>query len=222
MSDLNKKKESFGWQEKAILTALSIQANNPKLKPIKLVKAPAILAQKMVGMDGNRLASLNALFEWPGHKAKMVVLSKKNPLSEEDRKVFALGRQHYLTSCAGCHGTDGAGMNRFAPPLIGSQWVLGDEKRLSLILLHGMEGPVDVMGKTYDTPEILPVMPAHSTMDDGSLTAILTYIRNEWGNDAGAVDRRTVGTTRLTSQGRVVPWTAKELDEHVEAGKAKE
>lgn len=222
LSDLNKKKESFGWQEKAILTALSIQANNPKLKPIKLVKAPAILAQKMVGMDGNRLASLNALFEWPGHKAKMVVLSKKNPLSEEDRKVFALGRQHYLTSCAGCHGTDGAGMNRFAPPLIGSQWVLGDEKRLSLILLHGMEGPVDVMGKTYDTPEILPVMPAHSTMDDGSLTAILTYIRNEWGNDAGAVDRRTVGTTRLTSQGRVVPWTAKELDEHVEAGKAKE
>ena len=219
LTDLNKKKESFGWQEKAILTALSIQANNPKLKPIKLSKAPTILSQKTEGIDGNRLASLNALFEWPGHKAKAVVLQKKNPLSEEDRRIFALGRQHYLTTCAGCHGTDGAGMNRFAPPLIGSQWVLGDEKRLSLILLHGMEGPVDVMGKTYDTPEILPVMPAHSTMDDGALTSILTYIRNEWGNDAGAIDRRTVSTTRLTSQGRVVPWTAKELDAHIEAGK---
>ncbi len=219
LADLNKKKESFGWQEKAILTALSIQANNPKLQPIKLAKAPEILAQKTAGMDGNRLASLNALFEWPGHKARAVVMRKKNPLSEEDRKVFALGRQHYLTTCAGCHGTDGAGMNRFAPPLIGSQWVLGDEKRLSLILLHGMEGPVDVVGKTYDTPEILPVMPAHSTMDDGSLTAILTYIRNEWGNDAGAINRRTVSATRLTSQGRVVPWTAKELDAHIEAGK---
>jgi len=222
LNDLNKNNSAFAWQEKAILTALSIQANNPKLKPIKLVKAPAVLAKKMEGMDGNRLASLNALFEWPGHKAKAVVLPKKNPLSEEDRKVFALGRQHYLTTCAGCHGTDGAGMNRFAPPLIGSQWVLGDEKRLSLILLHGMEGPVDVMGKIYDSPEILPVMPAHSTMDDGSLTAILTYIRNEWGNDAGAINRRTVSTTRLTSQGRVVPWTAKELDEHIEAGKVKE
>ncbi len=227
LSELNKKKTergltNFGWQEKAILTSLSIQANNPKLTPIKLAKAPEILTMKMEGVDGSRLASLSALFEWPGHKATVATTQKKNPLSEEDRKIFALGRQHYLTTCAGCHGTDGAGMNRFAPPLIGSQWVLGDEKRLSLILLHGMEGPVDVMGKIYDTPEILPVMPAHSTMDDGALTAILTYIRNEWGNDAGAVGRRTVGTTRLTSQGRVVPWTAKELDAHIEAGKGKE
>ncbi len=226
LSDLNKKTADspmqFGWQAKAILTALSIQANNPKLKPIKLAKAPELLAKKMDGMNGNRLASLNALFEWPGHKATVTTVQKKNPLSEDERKVFALGRQHYLTTCAGCHGTDGAGMNRFAPPLIGSQWVLGDEKRLSLILLHGMEGPVDVMGKTYDAPEILPVMPAHSTMDDGALTAILTYIRNEWGNDAGAISQRTVSTTRHTSQGRVVPWTAKELDAHIEAGKAKE
>ncbi len=219
---LDKKKPLFGWQEKTILTALSIQANNPKLKPIKLAKVPAILSQQMPGVDNKRLASLKALFEWPGHKATVITAQKNNPLSEEDRKIFALGRQHYLTTCAGCHGTDGAGMNRFAPPLIGSQWVLGDEKRLSLILLHGMEGPVDVMGKTYDAPDILPVMPAHSTMDDGALTAILTYIRNEWGNDAGAIDHRTVGTTRHTSQGRVVPWTAKELDAHMEAGKAKE
>ena len=219
LSDLNKKKNAFGWQEKTILTALSIQANNPKLKPIKLPKTPELLAQKLPGLDGNRLASLNALFEWPGHKATQAVVQKKNPLSEEDRKIFALGRQHYLTTCAGCHGTDGAGINRFAPPLIGSQWVLGDEKRLSLILLHGMEGPVDVMGKVYDTPEILPVMPAHSTMDDGALTAIITYIRNEWGNDAGAVSQRTVSTTRHTSQGRVMPWTAKELDAHIENSK---
>ncbi len=224
MADLNEKNaergpNAFGWQEKTILTALSIQANNPKLKPIKLAKAPALLAQKMPGTDGRRLASLNALFEWPGHKATTTIARKNNPLSEDERKTFALGRQHYLTTCAGCHGTDGAGINRFAPPLIGSQWVLGDEKRLSLILLHGMEGPVDVMGKTYDAPEILPVMPAHSTMDDGSLTAILTYIRNEWGNDAGAISQRTVSTTRHTSQGRVIPWTAKELDAHIESSK---
>ena len=73
--------------------------------------------------------------------------------------------------------------------------------------------------QVYDAPEILPVMPAHSTMDDGALTAILTYIRNEWGNNAGAIDRRTVGTTRHTSQGRVVPWTAGELNQHMETSK---
>ena len=219
LADLNTNKGTPRWQDKTILTALSIQANNPKVKPIKLAKAPQILAQKMPGVEGKRLAALNALFEWPGHKAVKAMAQKTNPLSEEDRKVFALGRQHYLTTCAGCHGTDGAGMNRFAPPLIGSEWVLGDEKRLSLIVLHGMEGPVDVAGKVYDAPEILPVMPAHSTMDDGALTAILTYIRNEWGNNAGAINRRTVGTTRHTSQGRVVPWTAGELNQHMETSK---
>lgn len=219
LADLNRNKGTLRWQDRTIITALSIQANNPKLKPIKLAKAPELLTQKVPGAEGTRLAPLNALFDWPGHKAVTAVAQKRNPLSDDDRKVFALGRQHYLTTCAGCHGTDGAGMNRFAPPLIGSEWVLGDEKRLSLIVLHGMEGPVEVAGKVYDAPEILPVMPAHSTMDDGALTAILTYIRNEWGNNAGAVDRRTVGTTRHTSQGRVVPWTAGELNQHMETSK---
>ena len=58
-------------------------------------------------------------------------------------------------------------------------------------------------------------MPAHSTLDDGAITAILTYIRNEWGNQAGPIGKRVVGMTRVTSQGRVMPWTAKELNQYV-------
>ena len=78
-----------------------------------------------------------------------------------------------------------------------------------------MEGPIEVNGKRYDAPEILPVMPSHSTMDDADIASILTYIRNEWGNAGGAVSRRTVGMTRVTSQGRVVPWTAAELNKYI-------
>ena len=130
---------------------------------------------------------------------------------------FAIGRQKYLVTCAGCHGSDGAGVNRMGPPLAHSEWVIGDEIRLSLILLHGMEGPLEVSGKKYDAPEILPVMPAHSTMDDASIAAILTYIRNEWGNQAPAISGRTVSSTRHTSQGRVYPWTAPELIKHTDS-----
>ena len=83
-----------------------------------------------------------------------------------------------------------------------------------------MEGPVEINKKIYDQPEILPVMPAHSTMDDASLTAILTYVRNEWGNNAGPLSKRLVGMTRVTSQGRVVPWTAKELNKYMLENKA--
>ncbi|GAB3736716.1 DUF7133 domain-containing protein [Spirosoma lituiforme] len=217
---LNTPNAALSWQEKAILTSLSIQGSTSKLKPIQLATAPPVLMQSSGKIDPTRLATLNAMFEWPGHIASRDNMPKKSLLSDDDQKLFASGRQHYLSTCSGCHGTDGAGLKRFAPPLIGSDWVLGDEKRLSLIILHGIEGPIEVAKKVYNAPEILPVMPAHSTMDDGAITAILMYIRNEWGNNAGPIGKRVVGMTRVTSQGRVVPWTAKELNNYIAEGKA--
>lgn len=212
---------TLGWREKAALTGLAMGGSG-KRKPIPLSSAPRLLTRADGAVEPSRLQALSALFEWPGHRADDVRGVTKNPLSAEDQKIVALGRQHYLSTCAGCHGTDGAGLHRFAPPLVGSDWVLGDEKRLALILLHGMEGPVEVAKRLYDVPDILPVMPAHSTMDDAAITAILTYIRNEWGNEAGPVSRRTVGMTRITSQGRVMPWTATELNRYVGQTKASE
>lgn len=208
-------KASFGWQQKTMLTAMSIQGKNRKLKPIQLSSAPALFARTdWEPLQKTRLQTASALFEWPGHVAKGQNV-QQSLLNDEQQQQFALGRQHYLTTCAGCHGSDGAGLSRFGPPLVESSWVLGDEKRLALIVLHGMEGPLDVAGKLYDVPDILPVMPSHSTMDDGAIMAILMYIRNEWGNNAGPVSRGIVGKTRHTSQGRVVPWTAKELNQYV-------
>ena len=107
-------------------------------------------------------------------------------------------------------------MNRFAPSLIGSDWVLGNEKRLSLLLLHGIEGPIEVNGKVYDAPEILPVMPSHAILDDTEIAAIISYIRNEWGNSAAPVTGRLVGGARIMTQGRVMPWTARELNKHIQ------
>ncbi|GAB3947606.1 hypothetical protein GCM10028805_20160 [Spirosoma harenae] len=220
LAKLNTGKEALGWQQKSVLTGLSIGGSSSKLKPIKLASAPALLTSASAKVDPSRLSTLSAMFEWPGHVASKNVAQKKSLLNDEEQKQFALGRQHYLSTCSGCHGTDGAGLARFAPPLIGSEWVLGDEKRLALIVLHGIEGPIEVAKRIYDAPDILPVMPSHSTMDDGAITAILTYIRNEWGNSAGPMGRRTVSMTRVTSQGRVVPWTAKELNKYILEAKA--
>ncbi len=212
---VNVDKKTFGWREKATLTGMSIQGSNRAVKPIRLAAAPRILSRTDLDLSPSLLEGLTSLFEWPGHVVEAGSLQKQSLLNEEEQRQFVLGRQHYLSTCSGCHGTDGAGLNRFAPPLIGSDWVLGDEKRLALILLHGIEGPLEVAEKIYDVPDILPSMPSNSTMDDTSITAILIYIRNEWGNHAGPVNKRTVGTTRLTSQGRVVPWTASELNQHM-------
>lgn len=211
--------KTIGWKQNAVLTGLSVSAGDSKQKPIQLAASPALLTRPAGQVPVSKRAALSTLFTWPGHTVQLAQVQKKNPLGPEEMKLFAAGRQHYLTTCAGCHGTDGAGLKRFAPPLIGSDWVTGDGKRLALILLHGMEGPVDVTGKVYNSPDILPVMPSHSTLDDAVITAILTYIRNEWGNDAGPVNRRLVGMTRVMSQGRVVPWTAKDLNAYMQENK---
>lgn len=213
---LNVDKANFGWRENSILTGMSIQGYSGKVKPVRLAARPAILGRKDLGVPESQLQGVASLFEWPGSVSRNTDAGKANVLSDEEKQQFAQGRKFFLSSCSGCHGNDGAGLNRFAPPLRKSEWVLGDERRLALIILHGIEGPLDVAGKRYAEPEILPVMPGHSTLDDGTIASILTYIRNEWGNQAGAVSRKSVGRTRLTNQGRVLPWTAEELNAHME------
>lgn len=192
------------------LTATTVQGRG-KWQPLKLSATPSIF--KTLPSDQSTIVS--NMFEWPGHKVDPEAIKATVKLSEAQQKLFAEGRQQYLGVCAGCHGSDGKGIQRLAPPLAGSEWVVGSEQRLALLVLHGIEGPIDVAGKRYDAPNILPVMPSHSTMDDGAITSILVYIRNEWGNNAGEVNRRTVGRLRHTTQGRVQPWSVEALNEHV-------
>lgn len=215
-------KDSFNWKEIAVLTALSIQGKGTRLIPVRLSSPPSLLMRRDIKESRQWLQAIMAMFYWPGHAENTGNAQTQSKLSEAGQKQFVAGRQLFLSTCAGCHGSDGAGLNRFAPPLRGSDWVLGNDRRLALILLHGLEGPVEVNNKHYDAPDILPVMPTHSTLDDGSIAAILTYIRNEWDNKAGAVSARRVSLIRRSSQGRVAPWTAGELNRHILESKDEE
>jgi mono/diheme cytochrome c family protein/glucose/arabinose dehydrogenase len=209
------------WSSRSILTGLVTQGAAVRKNPVTLSSEPAIFQQTNMSrikdtQAQQKVQQLAGLFAWPGHTPDPQQRVAGPTLADADLEQFALGRKHYLATCAGCHGTDGAGMKRMAPPLAGSDWVLGNEKRLVLLILHGLEGPVDVAGKKYDAPDILPVMPSHSTMDDGAIRAVMTYIRNEWGNSAPPISGRLVGKTRHTSQGRVQPWTPNELNTFIE------
>ncbi len=206
-----------GSANDAILMGMAMEATtNDSLSTIRVSSKLAIFGRENIVPDiQSRLQRLQKLFSWPGKEEQTISQGTKSSLSEAEEKQFVLGRTHYLSTCAQCHGVDGRGVSRFAPPLRASEWVLGDDRRLALLLLHGIEGPIEVLGKTYDAPEILPVMPAHSVMDDNNLAAVMTYIRNAWGNAAPAVSRGTVGSVRHRSQGRVQPWTVEDLDERM-------
>ncbi len=211
LTTIEQSQKQKSYLSEAMLTGVVIRGRG-KWQPVALSQRPGLMRS---ALRGDQLQTMERMFEWPGHRVDAEVLAKGSKLDEGQQKLFVAGRQQFLAVCAGCHGTDGAGVKRLGPPLAGSEWVTGDPRRLALIVLHGIEGPMEVAGKRYETPEILPTMPSHSTMDDEAITAILTYIRNEWGNDAGAPERRLVGKLRHTTQGRVQPWNVKELDGHV-------
>jgi len=192
--------EGEDWRSRAVLAGIASHAPRLQRDPIRLASAPP---------DAARLA---AWFEWPGHVVARSETGGARPLSPQEEARFAQGRQLYLTFCAGCHGPEGQGVSPSAPPLAGSDWVTGPEERLVRVLLHGLSGPITVNGERYEAPRILPMMPPLAGMDQDATAAVLTYLRRAWGHVAEPVAPQTVNRIRIETQGRLAPWTQKELD----------
>lgn len=104
------------------------------------------------------------------------------------------GGKKVYGNCAACHGSDGGGATP-NPPLKGSEWVDGGTARLGAILLHGINGPFKVAGKTYNG-----AMPAWNTKSDKELAQVITYIRREFGSlpagDDGIVTKEMIAAAR--------------------------
>ena len=111
--------------------------------------------------------------------------------AEVDPAVMKSGKAQFIV-CAACHGQNGEGTPA-GPPLAGSEWVLGPVENLIRIQLRGLRGPIEVKGKLYDFPA---GMAALSYQNDEQIAAVLTYIRNSFGNSAPAVSPAEVAALR--------------------------
>jgi glucose/arabinose dehydrogenase/cytochrome c553 len=112
----------------------------------------------------------------------------KDVISEGD---LHSGRILYNTYCAACHQGDGKGDNNRFPPLRDSKWVMGDEHKLIDVVLNGIQGRIEVNGKSYDG-----LMPANSHLDDHAIASILTYVRKAFGNESPPVSALVVEKVR--------------------------
>jgi glucose/arabinose dehydrogenase/cytochrome c553 len=98
----------------------------------------------------------------------------------------------YDTYCARCHADNGMGDKSRFPPLLGSPYVTGDKNLLISIILNGMQGPMKIDNKTYNS-----IMPAHKNLlDDHAIASIATYIRHRFGKKASTVKTTDVQEIR--------------------------
>lgn len=112
------------------------------------------------------------------------------------------GKQLFGAKCAACHQGSGLGVAGVFPPVAASEWVLGDEKILANILLHGINGEMIVKGSTYKG-----AMPAWNTLGDEEIAAVLTYIRSDWGNAAAPIKAETIKAQRELTKARTEPYS---------------
>ncbi|MEX1048850.1 MAG: c-type cytochrome [Akkermansiaceae bacterium] len=108
-----------------------------------------------------------------------------------DPETLKIGRQQYMV-CAACHGQSGEG-TAAGPPLAGSEWVTGPEENLIRIQLRGLTGPITVKGVEYNFPA--GMMP-FAYQNDAQISAVLTHIRNTFGNSAPPVTAEAVAALR--------------------------
>ena len=125
-----------------------------------------------------------------------------------------MGKKLYNNAaCNTCHQPNGMGLPGAFPPLVASEWVTGSEERLIRIVLHGIVGPIKVKGADYNSamPAFGRVAGSGYNWTDDKVAAVLTYVRQEWGNQAGPISTEKVAEVRA-KEGDHKPWVAAELE----------
>lgn len=91
------------------------------------------------------------------------------------------GARLYADRCANCHGDEGQGAPGIYPPLAGNPTVtLADASNAMQVIRHGGFAP-----STRAQPWPFGMPPAGLSPQE--LADVLTYLRQSWGNQAGAV-----------------------------------
>ena len=102
-----------------------------------------------------------------------------------------IGQSLYEDQCASCHGDRGEGRGDY-PALAGNRTVtMHSSVNLVRIILSGGFAPT-----TQGNPRPYGMPPFAHTLSDPEVAAVATYVRNAWGNQAGAVMPLNVQKTR--------------------------
>ncbi|MEO8778362.1 MAG: c-type cytochrome [Rhodanobacter sp.] len=112
--------------------------------------------------------------------------------NEAGNNQMTQGAAVYADDCTGCHMDGGQGMAHVFPPLKGSAAIQAKKPDTIInVVLGGAAIPV-----TTTKPTGLKMPNFHDKLDNAQVAAVVTYIRNAWGNRASSVSAGDVADMR--------------------------
>jgi len=113
------------------------------------------------------------------------------PVAQDDPQMKA-GQAIYRDTCSACHGIDGNGVPSLFPSLVKAPQVRAADPTSNIrVVLRGARSAATGAEPTA------PAMPSFGwQLKDDQIAAVLTYIRNSWGDAAAAVSADDVRKQR--------------------------
>lgn len=133
-------------------------------------------------------------------------------LSKAELAVYEMGKELYNEDgyCGTCHQPNGKGLAATGyPPLGGARWVTTEPDRLIKLVLKGLYGPIRV--KSVDYSGTVPMTPYEGLMDDKEIAAVISYVRNAFGNKASFIEPAKVKEIRESIADKKGFYTPAEL-----------
>jgi mono/diheme cytochrome c family protein len=178
-----------GWSDDDIVAYLKTGHNTTSAATGPMSETLNLSTSKMNDADLRAIA-VYLKDETGGTSANKTVSA--DPPDPPSQAVMKEGAQIYVDECSGCHTASGAGVPGLFPALKGSPAVQQTDPTSVLHVV--LRGALSVGTKPAPTA---PAMPQFGwVLDDDQAAAVLTYIRNAWGNSAPAVTAGEVGRTR--------------------------
>jgi len=117
--------------------------------------------------------------------------------SRPSQKVMDLGAKQFDIHCGTCHLPTGLGSDDTGPPIAGSAFAQApDPSSLIDLVINGPRDPVPAPSPQWQRP--WQPMPAFGQkMSDEQAAALLTFVRNSWGNAAGTVKPKDIDRLRF-------------------------
>ncbi|MEO0413741.1 MAG: discoidin domain-containing protein [Verrucomicrobiota bacterium] len=182
------------------------------------VAIQSLLTAKHLKTANASILTMEAIAEHPSAGVKTIANQIKSgsggpsiKLTSDQLSLFKEGQVIYGSLCFSCHGSDGKGTPipgqdgaLLAPSFVNSQLLQSHQDLAPKVVLHGVTGPLQ--GKTYSGAMI-----AMGSNGDRWVAAVLSYIKNSFGNSSGFVTEAHVRGIREAHADRETPWTEAEL-----------